>query len=105
MNDTALPALQRYHQRLLSLAAQNRLPASAGTRDAVIALAAATCFRLGDPTLESDLTGLLLSDDAAARGIAARALREAYGREFDYDANAEATERRASVERWQARRR
>jgi len=102
-DESALPALQRYHQRLLSLAAQGRVPASAGTNDAVIALAAATCYRLGDRKLASDLTGFLLSADQGARTLAFQALREAYGRELDYDPNADAAARRAAVARWQAR--
>ena len=104
-DESALPALQRYHQRLLSLSAQGRLPASAGSSDALIALAACTCFRLGDSTVEADLVGFLLSEDQGARTMAATALRRAYGRELDYDPNAEAAERRAAVERWQTRRR
>jgi len=87
-DEESLPAVQRYHQRLLSLASQGQIPQSAGTPDALIAMAASTCYRLGDARLEPDLVGFLLSDDEQARRSAHDALREHYGNEFDYDLDA-----------------
>ena len=102
-DEESLPAVQHYHQRLLSLASQGQIPASAGTPDALIAMAASTCYRLGDTRLEPDLVGFLLSDDASARGYSYAALREHYGAEFDYDPDAPPEERRAAVKDWQAK--
>jgi HEAT repeat protein len=102
-DDTALPALQRYHQRLLSLAANGRIPADSSA-DGLIALAASTCYRFGDATVESDLVGLLLSQDANARATAYKALVDRYGQELEYDPNASPEDRAAAVQRWQAQR-
>jgi HEAT repeat protein len=103
-DDSALPALQRYHQRLLSLAAWRRIPEHAGSPDSLISQAASTCYRFGDTELEPDLEGFLLSDDATARRVSFDALREAYGPDLQYDPDASADDRRAMVEHWRASR-
>lgn len=99
----SLPAVQRYHQRLLSLASKNEVPQSAGSPDALISMAASTCYRLGDARMEPDLVGFLLSDDASARKYAYDSLRERYGDELDYDPDTSPEDRRAAVEAWQAK--
>ncbi|MCH2106901.1 MAG: HEAT repeat domain-containing protein, partial [Planctomycetes bacterium] len=104
-DDRALPALRRYHQRLLSLSARGGIPPSAGSPEALIALAAGACYRFGDDRVESDLVGLLLCEDATARGIALEHLKQRYGAELELDLNSSADERRRAVERWQAGRR
>ncbi|MCH2103290.1 MAG: HEAT repeat domain-containing protein [Planctomycetes bacterium] len=104
-DDRSLPALRRYHQRLLSLSARGGIPASAGSPEALLALAAGACYRFGDDRVESDLVGLLLCEDATARGIALDHLKQRYGSELEFDPDASADERRRAVERWQAGRR
>ena len=101
-DDSALPAMQRYHQRLLSLAARGGIPASAGTAESLIAMAAGHCYRFGDELVESDLISFLLSEDAVARGMAFECLSERYGAALEYDVDADLSSRRVSVERWQA---
>ncbi len=49
--------------------------------------------------------GLLLSDDATARGIALKHLKRRYGTELELDPGSGADARRRAVERWQAGRR
>jgi len=100
---SALPAVQRYDSRLRWVIHAGTLPKNAGEPDELLAQAAATRFRLGDRHAESDLVGHLLSDVAGARYAAQSALAGTYGAEFQYDADAEPTERRAAVKRWLAR--
>lgn len=102
---SALPAVQRYHQRMLSLAARDGIPSSAGTPDSVIALAASAAYRLGDARVEPDLVGFLLSEDEFARATSVAALRTEYGAALEFDPAAPREARRAAVERWQADRR
>ncbi|MBL8858002.1 MAG: HEAT repeat domain-containing protein [Planctomycetes bacterium] len=99
----ALPAVQRYHSRLLSLRKAGRLPAGAGEADVILAQAAATRFFLGDERAENDLVGLLLSESQGARYTAQAAIRQRYGEELEYDPDAPAAELRAAVTRWQNR--
>ncbi len=101
-DESALPAVQRYHQRLLSLAATKRIPPEAGTPDALLAMAAATCSKLGDTHLDGELIGYLLSDDDSARNSAYAALRERFGSKLDYDPAMPIDERRAAVARFEA---
>lgn len=96
----ALPAVQRYESRLRSLIAAGRLPADAGSADALLAQAAACRFRLGDDRAENELVASLLSEDANARGTALAVMRERYGLELEYDANADAAARRQAVDAW-----
>lgn len=102
-DEDALPAVQRYNDRLASLVAAGRWPASAGSADALLAQAASTRFALGDARAEDDLVGYLLSEDEGARGVALQALRDRYGLEFEYDPSSSRAERRAAVEVWQGR--
>lgn len=101
-DDSALPAMQRYHQRLLSLASRGGIPASAGTSESLIAMAAAHCYRFGDGLVESDLIAFLLSEDAVARNTAYERLSERYGSALEFDPDSDLRTRRLSVERWQA---
>jgi HEAT repeat protein len=98
---SALPAVERYQHRLLSLASSGRWPESAGSSASLIAQAAVARFKLGDPRAEADLLGYLLSDDEGARTVAFAAMRERYGLELEYDPKSSAAERRAAVEQWE----
>jgi predicted CXXCH cytochrome family protein len=100
---TALPAVQRYHSRLLSLAATGRWPSDAGAYDVAIAQAAATRFVLGDARAEADLVRFLLSESQDARIVASDAMRERYGLELEYDPKGTRDAQRAAVEAWQKR--
>ncbi|MCY2960886.1 MAG: HEAT repeat domain-containing protein [Planctomycetota bacterium] len=100
---SALPAVQRYHTRLQSLVHSGRWPADAGSYEALLAQAASTRFALGDARAENDLVGFLLSEDEAVRTTALQALRDRYGLEIEFDAQAGRAERRAAVEAWQNR--
>jgi len=100
-DESALPAVARYHQRVLSLAAQGRIPESAGSAAALVAQAAAARFALGDERAEAELVGLLLSDDALARRAAFEALWPRFGNDLGYDPDAPPDARRAAVEEWQ----
>ncbi len=100
----ALPALQRWHQRLLSLAARHAVPASAGPIDLLLAQAAGARLRLGDERGIPDLVALLLSPNADARRAAYEALYQRFGEELQYDPDASEAERRGAVELWQASR-
>lgn len=98
---SALPALERYHHRLLSLAAQGRVPASAGSTKVLLAQAAAARMALGDARVEPELLGALVSEDTDARRTAFGALHARYGTEIEYDPEASLEDRRAAVARWQ----
>ncbi len=102
---TALPAVQRYHTRLLSLARSGRWPADAGSAEGLMAQAAGTRFALGDARAEDDLVGFLLSEDESVRATALQALRDRYGLEIEYEVGASRDDRRAAVEAWQNRKR
>jgi HEAT repeat protein len=102
---SALPAVQRYHARLTSLAKSGHWPADAGSADALLAQAASTRFALGDARAEDEVVGFLLSEDENARAAALHALRNRYGLELEYEVGASRDERRAAVEVWQNRER
>jgi HEAT repeat protein len=99
----ALPAVQRYHARLVSLWRSGAWPAGAGSAESLIAQAAATRFALGDARAEDELLGFLLSEDAPARAYSLAALQGRYGLEIDVAPDATREERRAAVEAWQSR--
>jgi HEAT repeat protein len=104
IGDTAaLPAIERYHHRLLSLASQGRIPESAGSSANLIAQAIAAQFALGDDRVATELIGMLLSEDPAACRTAFTALANAHP-ELHYDPDASPEERREAVERWQGTR-
>jgi HEAT repeat protein len=96
----ALPALRRYHQRLLTARAQGRIPASAGSADDLVAQACKARLKLGDDDAQEELVTLLMSQDAAAARTAAYGLRERLGSEIDVSADAPQAERRAWVQAW-----
>ena len=95
-----VPALRRYEQRLQSLAANERIPAAAGSLDALTAQAARARFLLGDESARHVLIGLLLSDDEFARKQAIETLLERDGDDRGYEPDADLESRRAAVERW-----
>lgn len=97
---SALPAVQRYQSRLMSLISSGRLPEVAGAPDDLLAQAAATRFKLGDMRAENDLVGLLLSENDRARNTALAAMRDHYGLELEYDPAASRDDRRAAIDRW-----
>ncbi len=96
----ALPAVQRYYSRLVSLQRAGRLPVSAGSPDVLVTQAAATRFKLGDARAENDLVSMLLSDDEGARTTAQAAMIERYGQELEYDPTGSPAERRTAIEKW-----
>jgi len=100
---SALPAVQRYHTRLLSLVQSGKWPEAAGSPEALVVQAASTRFTLGDARAEDDLVGFLLSENEFVRTTAEKALRDRYGLELEYDAKAARDERRAAVLAWQQR--
>ncbi len=100
----ALPALRRYHQRLLTARAQGRIPASAGTPDDLVAQACKARLKLGDESAQEELVTLLLSQDTTAATTAARALRERLGNDIDVVPDAPLADRRAWVQAWRERR-
>ena len=97
---TALPALERYHSRLLSLAAAGKFPVSAGDPQLLIAQAAATLLALGDSSVVPDLAGALLDPSVEVRKVAIAALQKKFGEARGYDADAEAGSRAAAAARW-----
>ena len=101
-DEAALPAVQRYHASLIALAATDRWPDAAGSRDGLIAQAAATRYRLGDASVESDLLAFTLVEEPVARRVAYAALHARYGSQFDVDPEASLEERRAALIRWQS---
>lgn len=100
----ALPALRRYHQRLLTARAQGRIPTSAGTPDDLVAQACKARLKLGDESAQEELVTLLLSQDTTAAATAARALRERLGSDIDIVPDAPLADRRAWVLAWRERR-
>ena len=95
-----LPASRYYHDHLLSTIAANKLPASAGPADRLIARSAATRLILGDKTARSELIQLLLSKDLRARQAAHEALTSTYDERHDYDPEGSPSSRRQAVRGW-----
>lgn len=100
----ALPALRRYHQRLLSLRAQGAIPQSAGSPDDLVAQACKARLKLGDERAIEELVTLFLSQDAAAATTAAYALRERLGGDLNVAPDAPREERAAWVRAWRSQR-
>jgi HEAT repeat protein len=69
-----LRALQRYQDRVLSLAAAGRIPAEVGPVDRLLMQAARSRLMLGDESARRDLEPLLLSDDQYTRAQTSDAL-------------------------------
>ncbi len=98
----ALPAVQRFEQRIQSVSAAGRLAPSVGSADALLAQVARARFVLGDETSLNDLVTLLLSDDVGARTVAIDALRGFLGFDLDYVADGDPLERRKAAAEWAA---
>lgn len=96
----SVAALTRYRDRLLSLAAAGKLPATAGSLDRLLAQASRTRLLAGDRRASQELVDLLLSADPAARKTAIDGLVRKYGDARGYDPEASDAERRAAAERW-----
>jgi len=95
-----VPALRRYEQRLRSLTAAGRVPATAGPADRLLAQAARSRFTLGDDSARGVLVGMLLSDDPYARQLAIGALVERYGEDRGYDPDGDLEARRRAASLW-----
>lgn len=94
-----VPQLRRYQDRVPTLVGADH--EAAGERvDALLARACRTRLLLGDSSARTDLVGLLLSRSAAARELAIGALRDHFGEDRGYRADAPEPERRAAVQRW-----
>ncbi|MEM7200169.1 MAG: HEAT repeat domain-containing protein [Planctomycetota bacterium] len=99
-DDAAIPALQRYHDRLRTLRAQGRIPATLEPVDRLLMQAARTRLVLGDERAQSELAGLLLSTDDHTRRQAIDALERTMGDRRGYDPDATIQERRAAAANW-----
>lgn len=95
-----LPALRRYHGRLLSAASTGTLPESAGHPDLLLAQAASARLRLGDDDMRNDLVRLLLSDDLGARRAAIDGLYARFSERRGYDPESDLESRREAAARW-----
>ena len=96
----ALPSVQRYEQRLHSLAASGRLPAGVGSADLLLAQSARARLALGEDAAARDLVTFLLSQDEAARLTAFLALKSLFGFDLSYDPSSTLQERRQAAARW-----
>ena len=92
--------VKRYQQRLLTLAAQNRIPAKTGSADLLVTQAVRTRLLLGEAIARDELVRSLLSEDLGARQLAIDTLVEKYGERRDYDPKAGPQARRAAAARW-----
>lgn len=97
---SALPALERYHSRLLSLAAAGKFPESAGDPQLIVAQAAACRLALGDSSVVPDLAGALLAASVDVRKAAIAALQKKFGDARGYDAEADPKARAAAAAAW-----
>jgi hypothetical protein len=88
----------------------NRVPAALGSdrgagpdapADAPLARASRVRAMLGDDTARPEIIGFLLSPNLDARRLAIETLRERYGGDRGYDAEAAPAERAAAAARWQ----
>ena len=95
-----LGPLQRYQDRLLSLAAAGRIPEQVGPVDRLVMQVARTRLELGDSTARRDLVPLLLSDDEYTRQQAIDALASKYGGSRGYDPDGPEAERRSAAAAW-----
>ena len=98
----AVGALQRYEQRLLSLAASDGIPPEVGPADRLVVQAARSRLVLGDETARSALVGFLLSEDEFTRRLAIEALASHYGDDRGYEFDADPASRRAAAAKWAA---
>jgi HEAT repeat protein len=95
-----VPALERYRDRVRSLAAAGQLPAHAGARDLLLAQAARSRVAAGDKRAAQELVQFLLSEDLGARELAIVGLERVHGERRGYDPLAEPAERREAALRW-----
>jgi len=93
-------AVKHYNQRLLTMAAENKLPANAGGAALLTTQAARTRLLLGEPAARNDLVSSLLSGDVKARRLAIDTLAEKYGERRGYDPEGSLQSRRTAAERW-----
>jgi len=100
-DEDTIPALRRYHDRLLTLINNRQLPANITAPDQLLAQVARTRLVVGDEMARQDLINLLMSNDRGARGIAIAALESKYGDTRGYDPDADPAARRAAAASWQ----
>jgi len=96
----AVPALERYQQRLRAAAVAGQIPVAAGTPEMLLTQAARARLMLGDARARPELVAALLSQDDAVRRLALDALRKKFGEDKGYDPLAPEEERAAAVKRW-----
>lgn len=97
----AVPALRRHGDRVRSLVAQGRFPASAGSPEVALAHSARARLLLGDNAAKVDLVQLLLSSDSDARSTAIDALEARYGSRRGYEPDASLDDRRKAAKDWE----
>ncbi len=101
-DDDSAEALRRYEDRVPALVGADRGAGDGAPADALIARSARSRWILGDGRAREELVNLLVSQNAKARDIAFTALRERYGEDRGYDANADAVQRAEAALRWRA---
>ncbi|HLQ36952.1 MAG TPA: hypothetical protein VK348_04065, partial [Planctomycetota bacterium] len=95
-----LAQLRSYQDRVPALVGADRGAGEDAPADRLLARAARSRFVLGDDRARFDLVNLLLSRNALARQIAIGALRDRYGEDRGYDADAEPGARAEAAQRW-----
>ncbi|HEX5050453.1 MAG TPA: HEAT repeat domain-containing protein [Planctomycetota bacterium] len=95
--------LRSYQDRVPALVGADRGAGEGAPADRLLARAARTRLVLGDERARTELIGLLLSQNDDARQLAIGALRDHYGEDRDYRADATPAERAAAVQRWLAK--
>jgi hypothetical protein len=96
-----LAQLRSYQDRVPRLVGADRGTGPDAPADRLLATAARTRLLLGDETARTDLVGLLLSSNAAARRAAIVTLTQKYHDNRGFDPDAAPAERAAAAARWQ----
>ena len=96
----AIPALERYAQRLRQLAAAGAIAQASGTPESLLLQAARARFLLGDDSVRGELVAALCSADEGVRKSAIEALRKRTNDDRGFDPIAPPEERAAAVRRW-----
>ncbi len=96
----AIPALERYEQRLRQLAALGRIPPESGTPEMLMLQAARARLILGDEHSKGEVVAGLLSGDDGVRRSAIEALRKRYKDDKGFDPLGPEDERAAAAKRW-----